>query len=637
MHVSVSARLLLVSLVVTAAPLAAQGDSGTAWPERAVERHLPLAPMVRRAYAAGTRDSTGVPGARYWQQSVDYSIDATLDVDAAVLHGTETITLHNTSPDTLHALVLRLYQNYFKADEARNDYVTDITEGTVVERLVVNGAPVALDDPHGYRVDGTVAMVRLAEPILPGADATIEAAWRFAVPDVPMGQRGERMGRWGTRLYQIAQWYPQVAMYDDLRGWDTDQYLGKGEFYNQFGGFDVRITLPAGWLVGATGTLVNADSVLAPRVRERLALAMKTDSTVHVVTADERGAGSATREGSSLTWHFIAPKVNDFAFVASKDFVYDATHARAPRATLVQVLYLPEHEEYRKSAQYGRFALEHHARYIMPYDFPQATIADGPETGMEYPMIIFSGPGFGVITHELGHQWFPMMVGSNETRYGWQDEGFNEYIDLAAGEDFTGKPTDPMTEGADYRRVAGTVLEPAMMWPSDFAGPLYGLQAYTKAPLALHALGGVVGDDAVHQAFAAYAREWRYKHPSPWDFFTFMQHRLHRDLGWFWNAWWFTTQTFDQGLEDVAVRNGTLTITIADHGEMAMPVIARIAYTDGGSTTMARPASVWFGGARTVTITQSVGSKRIASVTLDPENRFQDLNRADNTWRAGTP
>jgi hypothetical protein len=636
MNVSASLGSLVVLLALASAPLAAQGDASATWPERAVRRDIPLVPMIRRAYAAGTRDTAGTPGPRYWQQTADYAIDASLDVQSATLHGAETITLHNTSPDTLRTLAIRLYQNYFTAPEARDDYVTDITDGTVVERLVVNGTPIALDDARSYRVNGTVAMVRLAAPILPGADATVQTNWHFAVPNVPVGDRGERMGRWGTELYQIAQWYPQIAMYDDLRGWDTDQYLGKGEFYNQFGSFDVHITVPAGWLVGATGTLANADSVLAPRVRERLALAMRVDTTVHVVTATERGAGTATLTGPTLTWHFTAPGVNDFAFVASKSFVYDATHAMAPRRTLVQVLYLPEHAAYQQTAQYGRFALQHHSRYVMPYDFPQATIADGPETGMEYPMIIFSGPGFGVVTHELGHQWFPMMVGSNETRWGWQDEGFNEYIDKAAGEDFTGKKTDPMTDGADYRRAAGTLLEPPMMWPSDFAGPLYTLQAYTKAPLALYALGGVVGDSAVRTAFAAYARAWHGKHPSPWDFFAFMQHRLGRDLGWFWNAWWFTTETFDQGLAHVAMRNGTVTMTVVDHGEMAMPVIARIEYTDGSSTTVARPASVWFGGSRSVTIQQPMGGKHVARITLDPENRFQDLHRADNAWKPGT-
>jgi hypothetical protein len=624
---------LLLALAAPLAPAAAQ-QRAPSFPRatRAVRRDLPLGPMIRRAYAAHTRDSSGTPGPRYWQQQVDYSIDARLDVDSAVLHGEESITLHNSSPDTLGSIVLRLYQNYFRAEEARNDYVTDITDGVIVERLVVNGAPVKLDDPRAYAVDGTVARVALASPILPGAEARIAVQWHFAVPNVPSGVRGERMGRWGTDLYQIAQWYPQVAMYDDLRGWDTDQYLGKGEFYNQFGRFDVRITLPAGWLVGATGTLANPEEVLSPTTRERLALAMHADSTVHVVTAAERGAGTATTAGASLTWHFTAPMVNDFAFVASKSFVYDATHAMAPNPTLVQVLYLPEHQAYARTAQIARFALEQHAKTVMPYDFPQATVADGPETGMEYPMIIFSGAGFGVVTHELGHEWFPMMVGSNETWYGWQDEGFNEYIDGIAAAAYRKAPADDDGAGAAYRQIAGSELEAPMMWPSDFAGPYYEIQAYVKAPLALRALGGVVGDSAVREAFAAYAQAWRYKHPSPWDFFTFMDHRLGTELGWFWNAWWFTTQTFDQAIAGVAPRTNSVAVTVEDHGDMAMPIILRVEYDGGRTETLTRPASVWFGGARTAVVSVPLGGKRIARLTLDPENRFQDLDRSNNVW-----
>ncbi len=602
--------------------------------QRPITRQTPLGPMIERAYNAGTRDSSGSPGKRYWQQTVDYSIRARLDVDSAILHGDETIKLHNTSPDTLSYIVLRLYQNYFRAESERNDYVTDITDGVTVEHLAVNGATISTSDSDAYVVDGTIARVRPSAPILPGATATIAVAWHFEVPDVPKGERGERMGRWDHELYQVAQWYPQVAMYDDLRGWDTSQYLGKGEFYNQFGSFDVQITLPAGWLVGATGTLANPRDVLSPIARQRLALALRVDTTVRVVTADERGAGKATPAGQSLTWHFTAPRVNDFAFVASKNFVYDAARAFAPDTTLVQVLYLPEHERYSGAAQLGRFALEHHSKLVMPYDFPQATIADGPENGMEYPMIIFSGSDFGVITHELGHEWFPMMVGSNETWYGWQDEGFNEFIDAAAAADFEKKPTDWNREGASYRSIAGSELEPTMMWPTDFAGPYYSIQAYVKAPLALHALGGVVGDSAVSAAFAGYARAWRYKHPSPWDFFMYMDRALGRDLGWFWNSWWFTTNTFDQGIALVAQAGSKLTVNVVDYGEMPMPVILRIDLTDGTSRTITQPASVWFSGTRSTTLTFLLDGKSIAHLTLDPENRFQDLDRTNNVWNA---
>ena len=627
--------LAAAAVCLTIAVPGAAAAQSARWPARPVQRTIPLGPDIERAYRAGARDSTGSPGKSYWQQSVDYDIDARLDVDSAVLHGTEHVTLHNTSPDTLHTIVLRLLQNYNTAMESRDDYVTDITQGDVMERLSVNGDAVPLGDPHAFAVHGTVAAVRLDHPIAPGASATIDAAWHFAVPNVPLDQRAERMGRWGTSLYQVAQWYPQVAMYDDLRGWDTDQYLGLGEFYNQFGRFDVRITVPAGWLVGATGTLTNAADVLSPAARDRLALAMHADTTVHVVDAAGRGAGSATASGTSLTWHFTAPHVNDFAFATSKDYVLDATHANTPAPTLVQVFYLPEHTDYRRSAQYARFALEHHSKMVMPYSFPQASVADGPEGGMEYPMIVFCSADLSTITHELGHEWFPMTVSSDETRYGWQDEGFNDYIDLFSDAAYEKQPPTFSEWVQAYRAVAGHDLEPTLMWPSDYAGPYYEEQAYAKAPVALYALGGVVGDSAVKNAFAAYTHAWAFKHPAPWDFFMFMDHQLGQDLGWFWNAWWFTRETFDQAITGVHEQHGQLVIDVADHGTMAMPVIARITWSDGSSQTVVRPASVWFAGDTTLTIAVPSSGKAVRSVQLDPENRFQDLKPQDNRWTHG--
>jgi len=363
---------------------------------------------------------------------------------------------------------------------------------------------------------------------------------------------------------------------------------------------------------------------------------MRVDTTVHVVTAAERGA-SATGAGATLTWHFSAPHVNDFAFATSRDYVYDATHASIPGKSVipVNVLYLPQHTAYatNNTAQYGRFALERHSRYVFPYEFSQGTIADGPETGMEYPMIIFDGPGFGVTAHEFGHEWFPMTVGSDETRYGWMDEGFNEYIDAAATADFEHKPEVMAASAESYRRVAGSELEAPMMWPTDFVGPNATMTTYVKAPVVFYALGGVVGDSAAHAAFVDYAKEWRFKHPSPYDFFMSMNRSLGRNLDWFWYQWFFTTYTVDQSIESVTRRGTNEIVTINDRGDMAMPIILRVDYTNGTSDTVIQQAYVWFAGARHVAMTIPLRGKTVRTVTLDPDNRFQDLDRTNNVWK----
>jgi hypothetical protein len=424
-------------------------------------------------------------------------------------------------------------------------------------------------------------------------------------------------------------------MYDELRGWDTDQYLGNAEFNNQFGSFDVRITAPGGWLLGATGKLENPEQVYSKRTLDRLALAMRVDTTIHVVDADERGTG-ATAAGATLTWHFTAPLVNDFAFAVSRDYAFDGTHANIPgKGTIpVNVLYLPQHINYRKNntAQFGRQALEEHSRFLFPYEFSQGTIADGPETGMEYPMIIFNGSGLGVTVHEFGHQWMPMTVGSNETRYGFMDEGFDGYITDIASARITNTPVNLAGGGPGYRRIAGSEYEAPMMWPTDHAGPYSGTQTYTKAPLALYALGGIVGDSAVGRAFAEYAKAWKYKHATPYDFFFSMNKSLRRNLDWFWYEWFFTTYTTDQSIESVTTSGSDAILTVRDKGDLVSPVIAALTFADGSRGTVMLGAERWFSGTRTLSERIPLNGRTIRSVVLDPENRFQDLDRSNNSW-----
>ena len=637
MHIHISLQGAAVAALVLAGcsrgparpsltPTAAEAGA-----ERPLRTDLPMTPAFRAAYAAGTRDSSGAPGRRYWQQKVDYRIDATLDPATNQLRGRELISLHNSTPDTLKTIVLRLYQNYFAARTKRSAYTTDVTDGMTMERLSVNGAAITLSDNKQYSLSETIATVTPGVPIAPGATATIEAAWRFTVPLVDTTVRGQRMGRYGSYLYQVAQWYPQVAMYDDIRGWDTDPHLGNAEFYNQFGSFDVRITAPGGWLLGATGNLENPEQVYSKRTRDRLALAMRVDTTVLVVNESERGA-SATAPGSTLTWHFTAPMVNDFAFAVSRDYTFDATRAAVPgKGTIpVYVLYLPQHTNYRKNntAQYFRRAIEEHSKIVFPYEFSQGTIADGPETGMEYPMIIFNGSSLGVTVHEAGHQWFPMMVGSNETRYGFMDEGFTEYIQARAIARINNVPVNMQNRSVGYRRIAGSDLEAPLMWPSLYAGPGINVQVYTKSQVALNALGGIVGDSAVARAFAQYAREWKYKHPTPYDFFFSMNRSLGKDLDWFWYQWFFTTRTVDQSIESVTVNGGDAVLTLKDRGEMTMPAILWLDFTDGSNET------VILAGSKSITHRVPLRGRVLKSVSLDPENRFQDLNRDNNVWVA---
>jgi hypothetical protein len=626
-------------ITLTAFPLAAQQ------PARSVRRTIPITRGFERALQAGSRDSSGTPTSRYWQLSTNYVISARLEPATSTVTGSERIALKNPSPDTLKVVMLRLYQNLFAPNVARSAPVAALTDGITISSLVANGDTVTPDDDWKRT---TVVPVRLATPILPGGTGTFDVAWSFQVPKVPQGVRGDRMGSWGTRLFQVAQWYPQIAVYDDLRGWNTDPYLGDAEFFNNFGSFDVKLDVPAGWLIGATGVLQNGDQVLTPAVSRRLARATASDSQIVIVGPDERGAGKATTTGDRLIWHFTADSVADFAWATSNEFLWDATRATIPGKgpIPINILYLPEHNRYKQTGAYARHALEYSSRLWMPYAWPVFTQVDGPEGGMEYPSLTFSGPGFGVTDHEIGHQWWPMMVGVNETWYGWMDEGFNQYMNNLSGAAF--RDTTPRLNGTgrSYGRIAGLEAEPPMMWDANYDGPMYSFVTYGKAPLMLSMLGAVVGDSAVQRAMSGYAKAWRFKHPSPWDYMFYMDNALHQDLGWFWYYWLFSTATVDNSITGVKTSGAQVTVSVRQDGDMPSPVVLDVTFAgkppsvaglknatvSGNTVRVTYPVDVWFDGRRTFDAVMRFSGQKITTVVVDPDQRFPDSNEADNTW-----
>ena len=624
--------------------------------------------MIRRAYAAGTRDSSGRPGPHYWQLGTDYTIAARLDPASGLVTGHERVVVRNASDSALSEILLRLDQNLFSPNVARAEPVPGLTDGMQLTSLSLDGRPVDLNPPPrrrrfgpnaaqvtlaAYDTGQTLAIITLPDPVAAHDSFTIEADWHFTVPKVVSPTRGERMGAWGDSLYQVAQWYPRVAVYDDLRGWDTDPYLGGSEFYNNFGHFDVTLDLPAGWLVGATGVLQNPDAVLSSLERERLTHVSGADSTIRILGPDEFGPGKATAAGDRLAWHFVADTVGDVAWAASNRFVWDASHATIPgRGDIpVDIMYLPGHErQYAPAGPIARHALDFYSRLWMPYTFPSLTIVDGPELGMEYPMFIMSSAG--ASDHEIGHQWWPMMVGTNETWYGFMDEGFNQYMNILSRDDRQHQPADLDGYGQLYGRVSGNEREAPLMWDANYGGPMYSFQAYGKAPLMLSMLGGIVGDTAVWRAMSAYAQTWRFKHPSPWDYAFFLDGALHRDLGWFWYSWLFTTDAVNGSIQSVHTAGSRTIVTVRQDGEMPSPVVLAVHFAPSGgalkrmtgativddsTAIVTYPVDVWFTGSRTFDAQLDFGARKIERIVLDPHCRFPDRDVDDNTWPRQPP
>jgi Peptidase family M1 domain len=408
--------------------------------------------------------------------------------------------------------------------------------------------------------------------------------------------------------------------------------------------------VPGGWIVSGTGVLQNPNAVLTAAARERLSHVLESDSTTTIVGATEVGPGQATALGERLVWHFVGDSINDFAWATAKKFVWQATRATIPGkgAIPIHMLFLPGRQSlFTPAAAATRHALEFYSALWFPYQFPQLTLQDGPSAGMEYPMVINSN--IGAADHEAAHQWWPMVVSNNETWYGWMDEGFNQYMNILSAADVKKVPADLDKLGMSYGQISGSESEPPMMWNANFAGPSYGFTTYSKTPLMMSMLGGVVGDSAVQRAHREWAQAWMFKHPSPWDYMFFMNRALKRDLGWFWYAWLFTTERVDGSIVRVQTAGARTTVTIRQDGQMPSPVVLRVRFESTGAAIKSMPnavmrgddeavvtwpVDVWFAGSRTFDAVLNFGSRKIREIVLDPHCRFPDSKAEDNRWLA---
>jgi hypothetical protein len=451
-----------------------------------------------------------------------------------------------------------------------------------------------------------------------------------------MGQDGD--------VYYLGYWYPQMAVYDDVNGWTAEPYQGDGEFYMGFADYDVSVTVPEDWLVGATGTLQNGDSILSDSVQARLQRARRSDDVISVVDSTERGAATvgASDGDSTLTWTFAAERVRDFAFGTSSDFVWDATSAETGTGrSMIHAFYRPEKRPWHRSAEFAQFSVEHLSDTIMPYPDPQMTTVEGPiGGGMEYPMITLIGDPtssealFGVTYHEISHMWFPMTVGTNEKKYAWLDEGtttFNE----TEGRDAFYPDQDAWARSEHYYfRFATSVETPSMRhadrYPVD--GPARYVASYDKPGVMLHALRRILGDETFRTAYRTYAERWAYKHPTPYDFFNTFEDVSGRELDWFWRGAFYESWTMDHAIRSVETTEEKTVVTVADNGRLPMPVFLEATYPDGRTVERWVSVESWLDGQRQVKVVLEGGP--VSRVVLNPGDALPDLYRSNDQWTA---
>jgi hypothetical protein len=633
----------------TTSPAPADSAAVAGPPSRPIPFPVPESKAFARAVEKGTRTRTGSPGPNYWQQYTRYTIDAELQPATNQLSAHGTIRYINRSPDTLPVLWLHLNQNLFSPNAVRNEAVP-VTGGMEIFRVEAAGRTLARADTGvGYLIDQTRMRVVPPQRLLPGDSIDLRIDWAFTVP--PDG--APRGGTTGD-VFMIAYWYPQMAVYDDVNGWQTDIYMGNAEFYMGYGDYDIAVSLPAGWLVASTGTLTNPEQVLSTQTRNRLADARHLGTLVHVVDYDDRGAGRSTLRGldNLLTWRFRARNVRDFDWGASSRFLWDATVATVAnrnggtvRDTVdIFTFYRPEvvFPAWFASSIYASHAIEFLSRYLWSYPYPQMTAMEGPVScsGMEYPMLTcIGGPrdtlGLeSVIVHEFAHMWFPMQVGSDERRYAWMDEGLTRFNQAQGMQDFFRGYDREALARSSYLALAQTDDEVPLMRHGDlypYGTRAYATATYDKMATNMIALRGLLGDDVFMRCYHEYGQRWTNKHPTPYDFWNTFDYCANRDLSWFWRTWWFETWTLDQAIASVAVDGTGLRVTIEDKGNAPMPVRLTVTRAGGATEAVTIPVDAWLKGARRATTVIANGAT-VTAIEIDPRQAFPDIDRTNNRW-----
>jgi hypothetical protein len=641
--------------------VAATESTPVAISESTYDPRLTFAPLALPDPVNAYRSSNGAPGPNYWQNEADYELHAALDTAAKQLHTDETITYTNNSPDTLTSLWVMLEQNIYQKD-SRSHYAFNFrrrrqnadpnaptptqtfTEGNVLDSVeIISGKSTTKAD---YIVSDTRMQIRPAEPLKGhGGQLKIHIKYHYQIP----GEWGGRTS-WGStksgEIYDMAQWYPRMCVYDDLRGWDTLPYVGS-EFYLEYGHFDYYVTVPSNFLVAGSGELVNPKDVLTKTQIDRLAQASKSDATVYIRTAAEvNDPASRPKQDGTLTWHFHMDHTRDVVWSASPTFIWDAARINLPdnKQSLAMSVYPPESagpDAWDKSTEYTKDTIERFSKHWYPYPWPAAVSIAGFSSGMEYPGVVFDGvtdkgPFFFWLTaHEFGHTWFPMIVGSNERRNAFMDEGFNTFIDIEESAEYAGgkygpkrdseysaggEPPDTILKVLDDS-TAPTLLAPADSYTMQLGHPV----SYFKGAYGLVLLREqILGPERFDWAFRKYIRDWAFKHPSPSDFFREMESEGGEDLNYFWRGWYLNNWRYDVSVDKIDGEQ----VTITNRGQLLLPTTVEATFTDGTKTRIKLPVETWLSKKNYIWTLDS--KTPIATVTADPDHVLPDDDRSNN-------
>jgi hypothetical protein len=638
--------LLLASFLATTAQ--AQTTPG-------FDPHETFAPFYPPNAVNDYRSANGAPGPAYWQNRANYDIHARIDVSAKTLTATETITYINSSPDTLTSLWLQLDQNIYRPDSRGNvvsdrRHRTEFTDGYTLDSVAVDQGGAS------HSVTPLISDTRMRIPLekpLPGhgAGVKLHITYHYTVPGL-FGGRTSWVDSKNGPIFDIAQWFPRLCVYDDIHGWDTLPYIVQ-EFYLDYGDIDYAVTVPADMLVLGGGVLTNPQEVLTPEQRKRLDRARGSDTPVIIRGPDDINAPAPKGE---RTWRYHFANTRDVAFSASRAFIWDAARINLPggKTALAESAFPVEAagaKAWDRSTEYLKDSVEHFSQRWYPYPYTTAWSIAGGTDGMEYPGMAFDGIDlagkelFWVTAHEIGHTWFPMTVGFNERHDAWMDEGFNTFIDIFESDDFKGGVFGPKRD-SEYAPGGGNPVDEILPLLADHAAPPILTRAdvipekyrhpvtYFKSALGLKLLRDeILGPQRFDAAFRKFIADWAFKHPKPSDFFRAMQSEGGEDLSYWWRGWYANNWQLDFAVTGVSYIDKDpakgARITVETHDKLVLPTQLEIRYQGGKITRLALPAETWIlGGHAELTLP---GGPTILSATIDPDHHLPDRDRGNNS------
>ncbi|KAA9034525.1 M1 family metallopeptidase [Ginsengibacter hankyongi] len=592
---------------------------------------------LKKAYKNQTRSNDGYPGKKYWQNTGTYNITVTAMPPDRTIKGTEQIAYINNSQDTPRVLVFKFIQNIHKPGvtrlgQASTDYLTD---GVHVDAYTENG----IAKNWGQKNSGTIQFIRLSKPLMPHDSVQLTFDWHYQI-----SLKSGREGMIDSTTYYLAYFYPRVAVFDDVNGWDDIEHNEALEFYNDFNNYILHVKVPKNYLVWATGNLQNAKEVLQPKYAERLNESMKAANTIHIADAADIAAQNITAQNSVNTWTFAYNNITDVALGLSDHYVWDASSVlvdkKANRRASIQAAYNDTAKDFHHVVEFGQRALSFLSTQWpgVAYPFPKMTVFQG-YAGMEYPMMAndetyndFNFSRF-VEEHEISHTYFPFYMGINETRYGFMDEGWATTFELLYNRSVMSK--DSADDFYKQFRVNGWIGDdnadedlPIITPGENLSGRGLGNNEYGKPSLAYLAIKDLLGDEMFKKCLHGFMERWHGKHPLPWDFFYAFNNVSGQNLNWFWNAWFFGNNYIDLAVNSVHPINSGYQLTIENIGGFPVPIDIQLNFKDGSTQVIHKSPVIWAGNQKQVMIDITV-KKALQSIQLVTDI-FVDADESNN-------